>query len=285
MQMVSSFVALGSLVSATNCDKIEIDAQPFSLKVARQAAAFSEFSLTNALATTNGSQNITVTKTAHGLPVGATIGLKGFTTPISSFPCNLPFYQIISVTANTFTASPITPVAVNANATATGLGGTGTLQVYDPLVWVNALIDQPEVTLFNDADIQQINFNATFTTPPTNSPLLYNGQPFYITNSWTYILYGINQRSVAYTNSFSNYSYLILTFPSGYEQTLQAGSFSDIPANSYNGGVQTLGIKVPPQTRIALSYTSASASPSSDTRTEQVSLFIAETGYRQVIEA
>ena len=287
VQMVPAFVPIGSIVHSNNCSHIEIDANPFAMKVARRYPTLSEHDLTNALATTAGTKNITVTFASHGLAVGATIGLRGFTTPINGLPCNLPFYQVTSViNGNSFVCTAIPGQSVNAVATSSGLGGTGYCVVYDNSVLVNCMLDQPEVTLFNDCDIQRVDFSASFTTPPTSAILPWNGQPFFITDSWTYLLYSVNQRSVAIPTTFTNYSYIILSYPSGYEQGYQAGSNSQIPASAYtSGGLNPMGVKVPPGTKISVYYTSASASPSSDTRSESVSVFIVPTGYRDITEA
>jgi hypothetical protein len=254
MQMTGDTVAIGKILTAANCDRIIMDAMPFPLHMARTHAADSEFAVTNGIATTNASATLRVTKAAHGLPVGSTVGLKGFTTPISNYALNLPFYQVTAVPdADHIDVVQLYNPALTANATASGLGGTGTLIVYRPSVWVNAIIDQADVTTLTDCEAVELKFRKAFGGAAGPENLYLDGDTATTSvqlDDWFYIMSVEQYRSDGSVNVTP--TSLRVALPSGYESLISVATVNAFAGTNKYSTRQAVGLKFPPGSSVSV---------------------------------
>lgn len=171
--------SIGKLIDAANCNSLEIESNPWSFKTGRPAPDDtryepSEVSLTNPFSVTLDSNLVTVLWANHGLGVGATIGFKGFTTPLpgTTYPINRPFYRVTSVLdMNRFVAVPLLASDQKADATVNNAGGTGTLLVYGGGVWSMPVLDQPDITKVLDAEPAEVVFHKSWNVAGDNQPM------------------------------------------------------------------------------------------------------------------
>jgi hypothetical protein len=274
-------VAQGTLVNifpGSFNNSIQIDANPFS--VYGPNSGVTNTTLTNAFSTSNGSQALVVSLASHGFVVGDTIGLKGFTSPINTLKPNMPYWKVTVVNStSTFTIAPVATIFGNATATASGLGGTGTLQKYSGGDWVNCQIELASKTILNDTYMVEVPFTLTQSSATTDTPMVVAGDPTgtvgYLCQHWSYIMYANMSSTANWANQGTNYFNVFLDYPSDYDSNIAiTSSAGSIPNASYVGPDVNFGIRVPPNTHVRVQHTQIGGTGTYN-KTDVVKLYIA----------
>jgi hypothetical protein len=276
-------VAQGTLVNVypgSFNNSIQIDANPFSIYGPNSGATST--TQTNVFSTTNGSQALVVSLASpHGFVVGDTIGLKGFTSPLNNLKPNMPYWRVTVVnSANIFTIIPVATIFGNATATASGIGGTGTLVKYSGGDWVNCQIELASKTILNDTYMVEVPFTLTQSGATTDTPMVVAGDPTgtvgYLCQHWSYIMYANMSSTANWANQGTNYFNVFLDYPApDYDSNIQlTNGAGAIPNASYVGPDVNFGIRVPPNTHVRVQHTQIGGTGTYN-KTDVVKLYIA----------
>jgi len=276
-------VAQGTLVNVypgSFNNSIQIDANPFSIYGPNSGVTVT--SLTNAFATTSGAKTLLVTLASHGLVVGNTVGLQGFTSPLSTLKPNMPYWRVTAVnTVNTFTITPVaTLFALSASATTSGVGGTGSLVKYSGGDWVNCQIELASKTILNDTYMVEVPFTLTQSSATSDTPMAVAGDPNgtvgYLCQHWSYIMYANMSSTAAWADQGTNYFNVFLDYPApNYDSNITiTSSAGSIPNGSYVGPDVNFGIRVPPNTHVRVQHTQINGTGTYN-KTDVVKLYIA----------
>lgn len=275
-------IAQGTLVNVfpgSFNNSIQIDANPFSIYGPNSGATNTV--VTNPFSTANGSTTLFVSLATHGFVVGDTIGLKGFTSPVNNLKPNMPYWRVTVVNSvNTFTIVPVATIYGNtANATASSLGGTGTLVKYSGGDWVNCQIELASKTILNDTYMVEVPFTLTQSSATTDTPMVVAGDPTgtvgYLCQHWSYIMYANMSSTANWANQGTNYFNVFLDYPSGYDSNISiTSSAGSIPNASYVGPDVDFGIRVPPNTHVRVQHTQIGGTGTYN-KTDVVKLYVA----------
>ena len=252
VQILSNGPALGRAVTTTGyTHSILLDANYYALNSSLNT--FVPVSLTNPFQTVNGSPDLILNYTSHGLLLGDTVSLSGFTTPLNNILTNQPLWRVSEVVSANQVKLRSVYGDINASATASGLGGTGNFVRYTSGFAANFVIDAPEATKFLDAKEHWLSFGRAYTAGLDNQPMYLgsdNATEQYVTTSWCYLMYARRTQSKLQTVVPINYTQIFLDFPTGYEQNFNLGGPGEIPVGTYQTANFLIGRKIPPGTMI-----------------------------------
>jgi len=252
VQIQSQGPALGRAVTTTGyTHSILLDANYYQLNSSTNN--FTPVSLTNVLETVNGSPDLILNYTGHGLLFEDTISLSGFTTPLNNVLPNQPLWRVSEVVSANQVKLRSLYGDINANASASGLGGTGTFEKYLSTFAANFIIDVPQATKILDAKEHWLSFGRNYVAGADDQPMYLNSDSAterYVTTSWCYLMYARRMQSKLQTVQPTNYSYIYLDLPTGYEQNFSLGGPGQIPIGTYQTSNFEIGRKIPPGTVI-----------------------------------
>lgn len=252
VQIVTQQPCLGRAVTTTGyTHSILLDANYYALNSSLNT--FTPVSLTNPFQTVNGSPDLILNYTSHGLLFEDTVSLDGFTTPLNSIPTNQPLWRVSEVVNANQVKLRSLYGDINASATGSGLGGTGSFVRYTGGFAGNFVIDAPEATKFTDAKEHWLSFGRAYTAGADDQPMYLGSDGAterYVTTSWCYLMYARRTQSKLQTVVPFNYTLIYLDFPTGYEQNFNLGGPVEIPVGTYQTANFLIGRKIPPGTVI-----------------------------------
>jgi hypothetical protein len=274
---------LGRAVTNTGyTHSVLLDANYYALNSSTNA--FIPVTLTNPFQTVSGSPDLILNYTGHGLILGDTVSLSGFTTPLNSIPTNQPLWRVSEVVNANQVKLRSLYGDTNASATASGLGGSGSFVKYTNLFAGNFIVDAPEATKFLDAKEHWLSFGRAYTGGSDNQPLYLGSDGAteqYVTTSWGYLMYARRTQSKLQTVVPSNYTLIYLDFPTGYEQNFNIGGPTEIPVGTYQTANFLIGRKIPPGTVIrARNWLQGGVAGYDYTQTQTLEMLIVECNER-----
>lgn len=211
--------------------------------------------------TVNGSAEITVHHAAHGLAVGAVVGLANFGTvgvAYRGLSINQPFYRVTEIVGvNDYKCKSIWfPTTLATSSGTQASTGNEDIYVYPSNCWLNCVIQEPDYVTLQDCHTETVVFNQAFGGAAGATAIycggITTGQKGYTVDDWSYVMtvQGFSSANPGGAQTAG----VTISMPNGYETGILLGapptSYAVNAQGEYQTALQQIGLKVPPGSSI-----------------------------------